>query len=619
MAGRIPQAFIDDIVARSDIVEVIGARVPLKKSGREFKANCPFHNEKSPSFWVSPDKQFYHCFGCGAHGTVIGFLMQYEKMEFLDAVADLAQRAGMELPREAAEAREPGGVDLHDITSKAARFFAQNLADNPRALAYVERRGIDAKTAENFALGYAPDAWDALLNRFGSHDEERRRLLQVGLIVERDTRGGERAAGYYDRFRDRLMFPIRDSRGRVIGFGGRVLDKGDPKYLNSPETPLFHKGRELYGLYEARRAHADFKRLMIVEGYMDVVRLHQAGITYAVATLGTATTQEHLNKVFRHTSEVVFCFDGDRAGRAAAWRALENALPMARDGRELKFMFLPEGHDPDTLVAAEGREAFEARLKTALQLSEYLLQHLTADIDLAHDEGRAKLKALATPLFAKIPAGIYRELLADRLATTIRMPATKLKEYLFAAAAVGRTAQPAEPNAGGHGQTMLGKVRADAGRGGVGHNGAGRSSVGRGNLLSQAIALVLHHPAAARQVSQIEALAKLDRPGVSVLKELLEEAAAMSEPSTAMLLERWRGRPEHRRLCELALGGQDLVADPAGTAKELQMAVEKLLEEYGPGRRMDDLLRKAEEMGLNSDEKTELTLLLKAKGRARSP
>src|ERR1700719_4165974 len=329
MAGRIPQPFIDEVVARSDIVEVVGARVPLKKAGREFKACCPFHNEKSPSFWVSPDKQFYHCFGCGAHGTVIGFLMQYEKLEFLEAVADLAQRAGLELPREAQAPRDSGTADLHDVMSVAARFFEQNLADNARARAYVAARGIDAGTASGFALGYAPDAWDALLKRFGAHDDERRRLLQVGLVVERST-GGERAAGFYDRFRDRLMFPIRDSRGRVIGFGGRVIDQGEPKYLNSPETPLFHKGRELYGLYEARQARGDFKRLVVVEGYMDVVRLHQARITYAVATLGTATTQEHLNKIFRMTSGVVFCFDGDRAGRLAAWRALENSVGLAR-------------------------------------------------------------------------------------------------------------------------------------------------------------------------------------------------------------------------------------------------------------------------------------------------
>jgi DNA primase len=597
MAGRIPQPFLDEIVARSDIVDIIGARVPLKKSGREYKACCPFHNEKSPSFWVSPDKQFYHCFGCGAHGTVVGFLMQYEKLGFLDAVADLAQRAGLELPREAQSPREPGNADLHDVMARASRFFEQNLADSARGQEYLQTRGIDAQTGAKFALGYAPDSWDALLKRSGAEEDDRRRLLQAGLIIERDTRGGERSAGFYDRFRDRLMFPIRDSRGRVIAFGGRVIDQGEPKYLNSPETPLFHKGRELYGLYEARQARADFKRLMIVEGYMDVVRLHQAGITYAVATLGTATTQEHLNKIFRITSELVFCFDGDRAGRQAAWRALENALPLARDGRELKFMFLPDGHDPDTLVAAEGPAAFESRLRTALPLSEYLVQQLSADVDLEHVDGRAKLKALASPLFARMPDGIYRELLADRLAAQIRMPAAKLKEYLF-------TDEPRRAPAPSRSEPIAPR--------------RGRMSVGRGNLLSQAIMLVLHHPAAALSVADREALGGVDRPGVAVLKELLEQAASMSQPSTAMLLERWRDRAEYDRLCELAMSSP-MVGDAAGAAKELQMAVEKLLVEYGPGRRMDELLRKAEEMGLNYDEKAELSLLLKAKGRPRAP
>jgi DNA primase len=380
----------------------------------------------------------------------------------------------------------------------------------------------------------------------------------------------------------------------VIGFGGRVIDQGEPKYMNSPETPLFHKGRELYGLYEARQARADFKRLLIVEGYMDVVRLHQAGITYAVATLGTATTQEHLNKIFRQTHEVVFCFDGDRAGLKAAWRALENALPLAQDGRELKFMFLPEGHDPDTLVAAEGPEAFELRMKEALPLSEYLLQQLIADVNLDHVDGRAKLKALAGPLFARMPEGIYREMLADRLAARVSMPANKLKEF-FAGAH--------KPSA----STSELRVRQ-----------RGRMSVGRGNLLTQAITLVLHHPAAAGAIEDPDLLSSVDKPGVSVLKELLEQAATASSPNTAMLLERWRDRPEHERLTELAM--QDpLVADTAAAAKELKMAVEKLLEEYGPGRRMDELLKKAEELGLNYDEKAELSSLLKSKGRSRAP
>jgi DNA primase len=596
MTGRIPQAFIDEIVGRSDIVEIIGARVPLKKAGREFKACCPFHSEKSPSFWVSPDKQFYHCFGCGAHGTAIGFLMQYEKMDFVDAVADLAQRAGLEMPRESLKARDTGSADLHGVMSRAARFFEQNLADNPRARKYVAARGIDAKTSAAFALGYAPDSWDALLNRFGAQEDERRQILQLGLIIERDTRGGERAAGFYDRFRDRLMFPIRDSRGRVIGFGGRIIDQGEPKYLNSPETPLFHKGRELYGLYEARQARADFKRLMIVEGYMDVVRLHQAGITYSVATLGTATTQEHLNKIFRLTSEVVFCFDGDRAGRQAAWRALENSLPLARDGRELKFMFLPDGHDPDTLVAEEGPEAFESRLNGALPLSEYLIQHLMAEVDLKHDEGRAKLKALAAPLFARMPEGIYREMLAESLAARVSMPAAALKKSFMAEESPKRAAERLEP--------ALPR--------------RGRMSVGRGNLLTQAISLVLHHPTAAAAIKDPGSLSTVDKAGVAVLRDLLIQAAAAASPSTALLLERWRDLPEYGRLSELAMA-EPLVADPAAAAKELQMAVQKLLAEYGPGRRMDELLQKAEEMGLNYDEKAELSRLLKSKGRSEAP
>jgi DNA primase len=593
MAGRIPQPFIDEIVSRSDIVEIIGARVPLKKSGREYKACCPFHSEKSPSFWVSPEKQFYHCFGCGAHGTVVGFLMQYEKLGFPDAVADLAERAGLELPREAQASRDPGGADLHEVMARASRFYEQNLADSERGRQYLQARGIDAPTGAKFCLGYAPDSWNALLNRFGAQDEDRRRLLQAGLIIERNSREGSRTPGFYDRFRDRLMFPIRDSRGRVLAFGGRVIDEGEPKYLNSPETPLFHKGRELYGLYEARQARTDFKRLMIVEGYMDVVRLHQSGITYAVATLGTATTQEHLNKIFRITSELVFCFDGDRAGRQAAWRALENALPLARDGRELKFLFLPEGHDPDTLVAAEGATAFENRLKTAVPLSEYLLQQLLPQVDLGSVDGRAKLKALAQPLFARMPEGVYRELLAERLAAEIRMPTGKLKELLFAAGAPKRHgAQNPEPAPRRH----------------------GRMSIGRGNLLTQAITLVLHHPAAARAVKEPETLGRVDRPGVSVLRDLLEQAVAVAQPSTAVLLERWRDRAEYGRLAELAMA-EPLVADAQAAAQELQMAVEKLLEEYGPGRRMDELLRKAEELGLNYEEKAELSLLLKSKGR----
>jgi DNA primase len=600
MAGRIPQPFIDEVVARSDIVEIIGASVALKKSGREYKACCPFHNEKSPSFWVSPEKQFYHCFGCGAHGTVVGFLMQYEKLGFLDAIADLAQRAGLELPREAQAPHEPGGIDLYQVMANASRFFEQNAKDSERAQSYLAKRSIDALTCAKFALGYAPDSWNALLNRFGGSDEERRRLLQAGLIIERDARAGQ-STGFYDRFRDRLMFPIRDARGRVLGCGGRVIDQGEPKYLNSPETPLFHKGRELYGIYEARQARSDFKRLLIVEGYMDVVRLHQAGITYAVATLGTATTQEHLNKIFRLTSELIFCFDGDRAGLQAAWRALENALPLARDGRELKFMFLPEGHDPDTLIAAEGAQGFEQRLKDAVPLSEYLVRQLLLQVELEHVDGRAKLAALAAPLFKRMPEGVYRELLLDRLAGEIRMPAAKLKEHL---AAAGR-----EPTGSAGAGRALGAQRTQAE---PTRPRRSRMSAGRGSMLSQAIALVLHHPSSARAVTGWSELVGRDLPGLAVLTELLEQAAGMQQPSTAMLLERWRDRAEYGRLAELA-AAPAMVGASGAAAQELQMAIQKLKDSLGPRRRVDELLRKAEEMGLNYDEKAELSSLLRAK------
>jgi len=358
--GLIPQTFIDELIARADIVEVIGSRVQLKKAGREFKACCPFHNEKSASFWVSPEKQFYHCFGCGAHGTVLRFLMEHDHMAFPEAVEELATRLGLDVPHEGGNA--PGGprrVDepLYDVMGRVARFYTEALSGDERAQQYVAKRGLDRETVEKFGIGYAPNSWNDVLRRFGGTEDARRALSDLGLIIERDRgqiRDGDR---HYDRFRDRIMFPIRDGRGRIIAFGGRILDQGEPKYLNSPETVLFHKGRELYALYEARRSRTNLKRLLIVEGYMDAVRLHQYGINYAVATLGTATTPEHFKRIFRIVSEVVFAFDGDRAGRAAAWRALQHALPEARQGREIRFLFLPDGHDPDSLVGEEGAEA----------------------------------------------------------------------------------------------------------------------------------------------------------------------------------------------------------------------------------------------------------------------
>ncbi len=595
MPGRIPQNFIDELIARADIVEVIGSRVALKKAGREYKACCPFHNEKTASFWVSPDKQFYHCFGCGAHGTALGFLMQYDQLPFPEAVEDLAGRLGLTVPHEGAPVRAP--VDdlapLYALLERVAAFYAATLKASARGRGYAESRGLEPEIIERFQIGYAPDAWDELMRQFGGNAEQRRQLATAGLIIERSS-GSE---GFYDRFRDRLMFPIRDSRGRVIAFGGRILDQGEPKYLNSPETALFHKGKELYGLYEWRRSRQSSKRLLIVEGYMDTVRLHQAGISYAVATLGTATTPDHLRRAFRLVSELVFCFDGDRAGRAAAWRALQNVLPQVREGREIRFLFLPDGEDPDSLVGAEGREAFEARLRDALPLSEYLIAQLSAETDLTHADGKAHFVALARPLIEKIAPGVYHELLLERVGQAVGISSARLAQWLATPVGGAPPSQTARNTESRHDSRAPGVSRAPMERG------------GRGSLLTQAIALVLHAPSAAAAVplEQRQALGGLTTPGVAVLRELLEEQLARPASSMAQTLERWRDRAEYRRLCELA-ASEPLVAEGAGAARELTQAIERLLDAQLRGR-VGELIAKAREASLTAQEKQELQAL----------
>ncbi|MCP5360378.1 MAG: DNA primase [Sinobacteraceae bacterium] len=627
MAGRIPQNFIDDLVARSDIVELIGSRVPLKKSGREYKACCPFHNEKSPSFWVSPDKQFYHCFGCGAHGSVLGFLMNHDRLSYPEAVEELAARAGVEIPRKAARPDEPQapGEPLYTMLARVAAHWAQALQTDRRARDYATtRRGLEPATLERFMIGYAANSWNDVLRRFGVDDPSRRSLAETGLIIEREAgqqRNGER---YYDRFRDRLMFPIRDARGRVIAFGGRIIDQGEPKYLNSPETPLFHKGRELYGLYEVRQTRgAALKRLLVVEGYMDVVRLHQAGIGYAVATLGTATTAEHLKRVFRVVSEVVFAFDGDRAGRAAAWRALQNALPEAREGREIRFLLLPEGHDPDTLVGAEGREAFEARLGDALPLSEYLVQELAAQSDLGHADGRARFAEAARPLLAKVPDGVYRELLLGRIAESIRLGPERLRE-LWAAAPATRGGLR---GAAGPGTPAVGPDSAAGERPGSGYGrgadarpspGGGRAahSAGRGSLMRQAAVMLVHHPRIATMLPPacLEALTQLDEPGADVLRQLFDDLRERPCSSTGQLLEHWRDRPEAERFGRLA-ATESLISDEKAALRELENAIDRMAEEARM-RRFDALLLQEGKRGLSPEEKAELQRLMASRQTA---
>jgi DNA primase len=579
MAGLIPQDFIDDLVARADIVEVIGRRVQLKKAGREFKACCPFHDEKTPSFTVSPTKGFYHCFGCGAHGTAVGFLMEFDHMSFVEAIESLANSMGVEVPRNESDRPARRYDELFDLMSRVERFWQQGLRDNAAAVDYLKQRGIDGTTAKRFGLGYAAEGWSKVLDKFGTSQEAIDRLLAAGLVIRKDN------GSHYDRFRDRVMFPIRDVRGRCIGFGGRALGDGEPKYLNSPETVLFHKGRELYGLCEARQALRQIDRFVVVEGYMDVVALARHGIDFSVATLGTATTADHLNRLFRLTDNVDFCFDGDRAGRQAAWRALETALPHIREGRQVRFVFLPENHDPDSYVNEHGAGAFIKALDEGVSLSDFLIAELAAQVDLETVDGRARLAELAKPLVARIPPGVYRELLIESLAQTVGLSSGKLEKML------------GQPQGSDPGQP--GRRRPRRGRSGTG--GTGRPSVVR-----RAISLVLNHPDAAANLD-IEQLGGVSRPGIELLRELIETVQQEPNITTAGLLERWRHDEQGRHLGKLAAvevpGDEDL--DPAAELADClaQLAL------AGRRERIDFLIEKQRVKPLDEAEIAELRQL----------
>lgn len=581
MAGRIPQSFIDELLTRTDIVDVIDARVPLKKAGREYKACCPFHNEKTPSFTVSQIKQFYHCFGCGAHGSAISFLMEFEHMEFVEAVEDLAGMAGLEVPREAGidSAPQASTRPSYELLQAAARFYQQQLRSHPqanRAVDYLKHRGLTGEVAARFEIGFAPPGWDNLTTALGTDKNSREILIQTGLVIQRND-----GSGIYDRFRDRILFPIHDRRGRTVGFGGRVLGDDTPKYLNSPESPVFHKGQELYGLFEARKAVRKLERILVVEGYMDVVALAQFDINYAVATLGTATTHEYLERLFRTVPEVVFCFDGDRAGRAAAWRALENTLPVLRDGREARFLFLPEGEDPDTLVRQIGKDAFEQRIAGGVHLSDFLFDHLSSELDTASIDGRARLVDLARPLLSKLPDSIFRQLMIERLADIAHTDTGRLGDRLEKPAEVQARTQTPAPVSGG-----------------------GRSPV------REAIAMLLYQPALAQEMEQLPLKYANSMPGVSLLIELLDLLQRQPQLKTGAVLEHWRGREEARHLNKLAqwtplLEDLNLAAELRGHLDQIgQLLIE---------RRIRQLLDEEGHIPLDNIKKQELKELLQSR------
>ena len=576
MRGRIPDSFIDELLARVDIVDVIERRVPLKKAGREWTACCPFHNERSPSFYVSPAKQFFHCFGCGAHGSALKFLMDYERLEFPDAVEELAQSVGLTVPREGGNERAPreDKTDLYALLDAAARWYENELPKNAEAQAYCRKRGLDEDTIKRFRIGWAPAGFDGVIKALGSNDRRMQLLNEAGMVASNER--GHR----YDRFRERVMFPILDRRGRVIAFGGRVLssDQG-PKYLNSPETPLFHKGRELFAMWQVKQANPSLARIVVVEGYMDVIAMHQAGLPIAVATLGTATTPEHTEVLFRAAPDVVFCFDGDRAGRAAAWKALEAALPRIRDGRQAYFLFLPDGEDPDTLIRKEGKDGFEKRLKAATPLSEYFFNELAHDVDTASLDGRARLAERARPLIAKLPDGAFRDLMAQELEKR-----TGARAVLEADPAARRSVQ--------------------------------RPIVVQRSLVRSAIALLLAQPGIADQVERPYGFLRLEKPGVELLAELIDLARSRPGINPAMLVEHFAERPEYPSLQKLMAAM--VVGEPEAQRAEFFGALQRMEQQVITQRR-EWLTAKSREGTLDSAEKTELRELLAARVPPATP
>ena len=543
MAGKIPTQFVDELLTRVDIVDIIDARVPLKKAGKNLKACCPFHNEKTPSFNVNHEKQFYYCFGCSQGGSAITFLMEYEQLSFAEAIQELADHVGMTVPESQSLSTAPSTKNLYDLLDKVSQYFVHQLQSHPQRgpfVDYLKRRGLSSKTIEHFNIGMAPDGWDNVLRTFGSSDFANKQLNEVGLLSSNDK------GRTYDRFRNRVMFPIRDRRGRVIGFGGRVLDDSTPKYLNSPETPVFHKGRELYGLYQARKSNRKLDRIVIVEGYMDVISLAEHGVTNVVATLGTATTPEHLQQLVRSVPEIVFCFDGDRAGREAAWRAAENALPFLGGNSQLKFMFLADGEDPDSVVRQQGAETFNNLVDEAKNYSDFFFDSLENRVDIASMDGRARLVEIAKPYLRHVPAGIYRDMLEQRLAEKAQTSTAVLNRHLE---------QPVETSLENKQKTT--KVS------------------GAISPIRMAITILLQHPELHVDVGIFDKVASLEQPGIKILVQMLETLQDNPHLNTAALLERARDSRHESHLQQLAqqslsFDADKLQAELTGIIQQLQ-------------------------------------------------
>lgn len=579
MKGIIPRTFIDDLLARTNIVDVVNTRVKLKKAGRDYQACCPFHHEKSPSFTVSQQKQFYHCFGCGAHGNAISFLMEYDKLEFVEAVEELALQQGLEVPREQMQGgtTQSKGIsyqtkrNLYEVLDSIAHFYHQQLAHFPIAQQYLVQRGLSEDIITRFQIGFVPDAMDTVLRHFGQGKENQQKLLDTGML-SKNERGN-----IYDRFRNRVMFPIRDKRGRTIAFGGRVLGDEKPKYLNSPESATYHKGNQLYGLFEALQQNETPDYLLVVEGYMDVVALAQFGINNAVASLGTATTGEQIQLAFRSCEQIICCYDGDRAGREAAWRALENALPHLYDGRQIKFIFLPDGEDPDTFVRQYGKAEFENYLSQALSFSDFLFQNLLQQVDLSTAEGKSKLSALAIPIIEKVPGETLRLYLRNTLGQKLGiLDPMQLEKLLSTNISNEKSAVNSQP-----------KIKQTPMR-----------------IL---VALLLQNPTLVEFVPDLTPLKDLQEPGFELFFQLSELCKQRVGITTGQILEYWRDSSHSKTLEILAIWDHLIKEENVKSTfiDNLSFLYKQLIE-----RRIEILIAKDRSGMLSAEEKQELVILL---------
>ena len=562
MAGKIPQSFIDDVLARTDIVDIIDSRVNLKKTGKNYSGLCPFHKEKSPSFSVSPDKQFYYCFGCGAGGNAISFITDYENLPFPQAVEELAKQAGLEVPKD--EKHQRKNEQLYQAQFKmldlASAYYQSQLKTNSHkdtAIEYLKGRGLDGSIAKQFAIGFAPPGWDNLIKAVGVTDTDQSHLERSGMLIRNEEKDR-----VYDRFRERIMFPIRDMRGRVIAFGGRILGDGKPKYLNSPETDTFHKGRELYGLYEARKSNRNLSKILIVEGYMDVVSLAQFGIDYSVATLGTATSSHHLERLYKIVPEVIFCFDGDQAGLKAAKRALETVMSLIKDAQHAKFLFLPEGEDPDTLVREQGKEAFEILVEQATPMSEYFFNSLSENIDMQSIDGRALFSAQALPLIQQMQPSLLQQMMQDRISELTGLSIEQLTSSNHLHSSYTNSTEPelarhqhTQESDNNHYSDDYYSHASSSSAADNNHYYDNNQSTNNRNfnkntrskkrtanitLVNRTISLLLHNPELLSQVEPISEIARIDEDNADILALLVEYWDTYPNASIGQMLVDWQ-------------------------------------------------------------------------------